>query len=438
MQYVKFIQKRFPEHELKIINISSNIKKIERNETYFKEIIEEINNSDGVLWAFPLYVFLVASQYKRFIELITEYNVENVFKNKYTSVLTTSIHFFDHTAHNYMHAICDDLDMKYLGFYSAEMSDLLDESERKKLYTFANNFFEDIKSNAPTEKNYPPLNRRKFSYKPSPISEKIETKNKSIIIISDSLNNDSNLSLMVEGFKNNFTDNVEFYNINDVKINGGCLGCLECGYNNVCVYSGKDDFIEFYNKLLDFDIIIFAGTIEDRYLSSKWKQFFDRGFYNTHIPVLKGKQIGFIISGPLSQNSNLLEIIEGYIQWQQANLVNILTDEYGDSNDIDLRSHYMAMQVIRSSQSDYVKPLTFLGVGGMKIFRDEIYGRLRFPFQADHKYYQKNGLYDFPQKNRKIRIQNLLMIMLSKIPSIRKDIYQKRIKKEMIKPYENI
>jgi hypothetical protein len=63
------------------------------------------------------YYFLVSSQYKRFIELIWERKAEGFFKDKYTAVLSTSIHFFDHTAHNYMNAICDDLEMKYLGFF---------------------------------------------------------------------------------------------------------------------------------------------------------------------------------------------------------------------------------------------------------------------------------------------------------------------------------
>jgi len=148
--------------------------------------------------------------------------------------------------------------------------------------------------------------------------------------------------------------------------------------------------------------------------------------------------MGFIISGTLSQNQNLHEIMEGYTEWQHANLVDFVTDEYGDSSDIDKKLQNLAMQVIRSSNSDYIKPPTFLGVGGNKIFRDEIYGRLRFPFQADHRYYQKNGLYDFPQKDNKTRIRNMIMFLLTKIPSMRKEIYQKRLRKEMIKPFENI
>jgi len=438
MQYVKFIQKSFPEHDLKIINISERIKKLENNKEYFKEIIEEINSSDGVIWAFPLYVFLVSSQYKRFIELITEEGMQNVFKNKYTSALTTSINFYDHTAHNYIHAVCDDLNMKYLGFYSADMMDLLDVNERRRLTTFARNFFDDIKSNSPTTKSYLPLIQQEFKYQPSQITRKINSQNKSVVIVSDSSDMDSNLSLMVDKFRSTLSDDIKVYNLNDIDIKGGCLGCLECSYNNICVYQGKDGFVDFYNKLKDYDVIIFAGSIIDRYLSSKWKQFFDRGFFYTHIPVFKDKQLGFIISGPLNQNSNLHEIMEGYSEWQHANLVDFVTDEIGNSLEIDKQIQNLARQVIRAAESDYVKPPTFLGIGGIKIFRDAIYGRLRFPFQADHKFYKENGLYNFPQKDKKSRIQNMIMIILSKIPSMRKDIYQKRLKKEMIKPFENI
>ncbi|MGB7968501.1 MAG: NAD(P)H-dependent oxidoreductase [Methanobacterium sp.] len=438
VQYIKFIQKSFPEHEFDIINISQRIKKIENNKDYFKEIIENINSSNAIIWAFPLYVFLVASQYKRFIELITERNTEHAFKDKYTCVITTSINFYDHTAHNYMHAVCDDLNMKYLGFYSAEMRDLLDEDKRKNLTTFSKNFFEDIKSNVSTSKSYTPITPQNFDYVPSINHMKRDKNGKKLVIISDSNNNNSNLSLMVEKFKNSFKGGIESYNLNDIDMKGGCLGCLECSYNNICVYQGKDGFVDFYNELKDFDIIIFAGSLKDRYLSSKWKQFFDRGFFYNHIPIFKNKQIGFIISGTLNQNRNLNEILEGYCEWQHANLVNFVTDEIGDSDVIDKQIQNLARQMLRAAESDYIRPPTFLGVGGAKIFRDAIYGKMRFPFQSDHKYYKANGLYNFPYKNTKTRIQNLTLTLLTKIPRIRREIYNKRMKKEMIKPFEDL
>ena len=80
MQYVNFIQKKFPHHELKILNIASQIKKIEKDTEAFQEIMDEVRSSEGVLWAFPLYVFLVSSQYKRFIELLWERKAGGCFQ----------------------------------------------------------------------------------------------------------------------------------------------------------------------------------------------------------------------------------------------------------------------------------------------------------------------------------------------------------------------
>ena len=311
MQYVHFIQKKFPQHDLKIFNIAQQIKKIEKDEKAFQEIIDEVKSSQAVLWAFPLYVFLVSSQYKRFIELISEKGVKEAFQNRYTAVLTTSIHFFDHTAHNYMHAICDDLDMKYVGAFSADMYDLLKEKEREKLILFAGNFLEAIENRMLTSKSFGPLTHRKFDYIPGNSEKKIDDKGKKIVILTDSEGDQTSLARMIDRFKRSFSDPVEMINLYNLDIKGGCLGCIRCGHENICIYQDKDGFVEFYNsKLKTADVLIFAGTIKDRYLSSKWKQFFDRGFFNTHTPSLIGKQIGLIISGPLSQIPNLRQILE--------------------------------------------------------------------------------------------------------------------------------
>ena len=98
LQYVYFIQKKFPLHEFKVIHVSHHIKKLEKDEVAFQEVIEEVRLADGTLWAFGVFVLAVPSQYIRFIEFISERGVEDAFRNKYTAVLSTSIHFFDHTA----------------------------------------------------------------------------------------------------------------------------------------------------------------------------------------------------------------------------------------------------------------------------------------------------------------------------------------------------
>ena len=438
MQYVQFIQKRFPQHELKIINISQKIKKIEKDGKAFQEIIDQVRSSDGVLWAFPLYFLLVPSQYKRFIELISEKKAKDAFKNRYTAVLTTSIHVFDHAAHNYMNAICDDLDMKYAGSFSADMDDLLKERERERLILFAENFFEAIENNIPTSKAYMPVTYKKFDYIPGNVEDKIDVGNKKIIILTDSEDNQTNLGKMILRFKKSLSDEVEVINLNDMDIKGGCLACIKCGLDNICAYQDKDEYNEVYNtKVKTADVLVFAGTIKDRYLSSRWKMFFDRSFFNGHVPSLSGKQIGFIISGPLSQIPNLRQILQGYCEWQQDNLVDFITDEYEDSAEIDALLESFAKSLIRFADKNYIKPPTFLAVGFSRIIRDDIWGRFRFIFQADHRFLKKHGMYDFPQKNLKTRIKNWIMIFLTKIPAFRKE-FTKRINTEVIKPYQKI
>jgi multimeric flavodoxin WrbA len=439
MQYVNFIQKKFPHHELKILNIASTIKKIEKDEKTFQEIMDDVRSSDGVLWAFPLYYLLVSSQYKRFIELIWERGTADFFKNKYTAVLSTSIHFFDHTAHNYMNAICDDLDMKYLGSFSAAMYDLLSRKGRERWTLFASEFFEGIQNRVPTSKRFSPVLYRTFDYVPGLAERKITTQGKKVLILTDLKDPHTNLGRMIERFKNSFMDEVKVTNLHQVDIKGGCLGCIQCGYDYQCSYGNQDEFIQFYkDQVKNADILIFAGTIQDRYLSSRWKMFFDRSFFHTHTPSLTEKQVGFILSGPLKQNPNLRQILEAYTEWQQANLVDIVTDEEEDSKGLDARLQHLAERAIHLAEKNYIKPKTFLGVGGMKIFRDDVWGKLRFPFQADHQFYKKHNLYDFPQRKYKTRVINSILILLTKIPSMRKEIYRKRMKEEMLKPLQKV
>ncbi len=439
MQYVRFIQKSFPQHELKIVNIAQQAKQLENSTEAFQKIIDEIAVADGVLWAFPLYVLLVHSQYKRFIELIFERNAEAAFKAKPAAILTTSIHFYDHTAINYIQGICDDLDMNYYGSYSAEMRDLHKENEREKLSCFSQAFYAAIARKAPASKVYLPLSNQSFEYIPKTAAAPLDTHNRKIVIVTDAQQDDNNLNQMTDRIAQHFTGQAEIINLHEVDIKGGCLGCIRCAYDNTCAYSGKDGFIDFYNdKLKTADILFFAGKIHDRYLSSLWKTVFDRAFFNTHIPALAGKQIAFLISGPLNQLPNVRQILEAYIEIQQANLVGIVTDEEPDSEKIDACLKELANRSIDYANTHYIKPATFLGVGGRKIFRDEIWGHLRFPFAADHHYYKNNGLYDFPQQDYSTRMLNLLFGWLIKIPALRKKLYSRMLIDKMVEPYQKL
>ena len=131
VQYVNFLQQKFPEAEFKFFDVALKIKSLEKDEKAFQEVISWIAAADAVLWAFPLYFFLVSSQYKRFIELIWERGEEGAFSGKYAAVITTSIHFFDHTAQNYLRGICDDLNMNFAGGFSPDMYDIMKGQPRE-------------------------------------------------------------------------------------------------------------------------------------------------------------------------------------------------------------------------------------------------------------------------------------------------------------------
>jgi multimeric flavodoxin WrbA len=438
LQYVRFAAKKNAQHSFQFFSIAQHIRKLEKDETAFQEVMDAVKKADAVLWAFPLYFMIVCSQYKRFIELIFERHQQSTFAGKYTASLSTSVHFSDHTAHNYIHAICDDLQMKYVGAYSAGMYDLMKKSERRRWLGFAENFLDAVSRRIPTALVYPPLPAQNFIYKPGAAPSNVDVAGKRILVMKDGQGPAHNIDAMVQSFATNFRGDVEVVNLSDIDIKGGCLGCCKCGLDNVCDYEGKDGFIDFYNeKVKRADVVVFAGAIHDRYLSARWKMYFDRSFFNTHMPTLKGKQIAFLISGPLGQIPNLRQIVEAYGELQESNLAGIVTDEAGESQAIDLLLQELAATLVRYATGGFALPMTFLGVGGRKIFRDEVYGMLRFVFQADHRYYKRHGIYDFPQKNYKARRLNLFMTGLTKIPSFRKK-FLKILKEQMVKPIKFI
>jgi multimeric flavodoxin WrbA len=437
MQYVKYMRNKFPMHEFLQFNIAQEIKQIEKKQEKFDEVISAVSQSDGVLWAFPLYVMTVHANYMRFIELVSERNAQAAFSGKYTAALSTSIKFFDHTAHSYMRAVCDDLGMKYTGFFSAAMNDLLAEGEREKLEYFTRSFFEHIEKALPVQRAYAPVRQDIKPYHPGPAGAKADNSGKKVLLITESAEEGSNLEKMTTRLLSALASPVEVVDLGRADIKGGCLGCIQCGYNNECAYGSSDDMQELYNvKIKNADIIIFAGSLKGRYLSSRFKMFVDRRFMNTHMPQMEGKQVAFVISGPLSQSQYLSEIFQAMAEMDRANLAGILTDECGSAA-LDALLDNLAAELVRLSDANYVRPATFLGVGGIKIFRDEIYGSLRFVFQADHRYFKKHGVYDFPQKQLRTRLMNVFMMLLFKMPKAR-EVMRTEMPKNMIMQYKKV
>lgn len=438
LQYLLYIQKHNPQHTYETFHVGQSIKSIEKNKDRFYEIINSVKTSDAVFWITPIFYFLIPSQLKRFIELIYENNAEDSFKDKYAAAVSTSIRFFDTTAHNYLHAVCDDLKMKYVNFNSLDMWDIFAGSKRKQLNLFAENFFSIVEKKEPVSIHYKPLSTENIrSYTPGQVKSKVDNSGKKIVVLTDGYDRNTNLGKMIARFSDSFTNPVEVVDINKLDMKGGCLSCVRCGYDNHCVYT--DGFTDFWKTTMkSADVIIFAGNIKDRYLSARFKMVFDRSFFMNHTPFLTGKQMGFIISGPLSQIANLNYLFSAYVESQMSNFLDFITDENEDSSEIDRLIDSTAAHSVIYSNQGYIRPHTFYKEGGMKIFRDDVYGRLRFTCQADHRWYRDNGIYDtFPQRNKFVNKMNRKFMFLTRFKSIREKVY-KEINNEMLRPIHNI
>ena len=175
---------------------------------------------------------------------------------------------------------------------------------------------------------------------------------------------------------------------------GGCLGCFNCASNGKCIY--KDGFDEFLRgEIQSADAIVMAFTIKDHSMGASFKLYDDRQFCNGHRTVTMGMPMGYLVSGNLSKEENLKVIIEGRANVGGNFLAGVATDEYDTKGEID----NLVSSLEYALKNKYVPPQHFLGIGGMKIFRDLIY-QMQGLMRADHKFYKAHGQYDFPQKHK--------------------------------------
>lgn len=435
MQYVRFIKSRARTHNFTEYYVAFDIRTLESDDTAFSSLMEDIRNADAVLWAFPLYFGLVHGSCKRFIELIWEKNFEDVFRGKHCAILCTSIHFFDHTAIEYIRGISEDLGMSVDQIFSAAMDDILQKKGKEQVERFWIQWEKNIKDDIRfARRSLPvvPSVRSKTTISAASSAGSLPHPGTKLGILTESGINE-NLDSMVDLMKREFS-RVQFFDLSQIKIAGPCLGCLRCGYANQCVYEGKDDVISMYRELRECDVLVFAGTIQDRYLSARWKTCMDRLFFTTHIPFFDQKHIGFLIAGPLRQIPSLRDWFTGFFEADGLTVAGIVNDEDGD---IPAQVHNLGVILDRYHQDGYHPPRSFPGEAGHRIFRDEIFGGLKGCFVADHKYYKKHGLYDFPHKNRKKRLAGTFLYLSMKLPFMRKEV-RENMSYYMIRAYKNI
>ena len=93
LQSCLYLEQTFPEHEFEFLNVGSGIHVFERD---MSGATEAVASCDLLIFAYPVYDFLVPSQLHRFIELLKASGAD--FTGVFASQLSTSLHFYDMTA----------------------------------------------------------------------------------------------------------------------------------------------------------------------------------------------------------------------------------------------------------------------------------------------------------------------------------------------------
>jgi multimeric flavodoxin WrbA len=432
LQYMKYICKNFPGHEYQIYHIGRDIQQIEKDRKTYDGIISDVRAADAVVWCTPVFFLVVPSQLMRFIELLFERNSLDAFSWKCATALTTSAKYYDHTAHDYLDAVSHDLGMKYVKGLSAEMGDMLDLQKKWHVLKFWKHFFSCVEQKLFDETLYASDAAQIPEYQGLPGTAAPKSQNKKITLLTDAIPEDVNLNRMVEIFARRIPNDLEMINIRKIDMRAGCVSCYACAESNVC--SIHDEVKSVSDKFFAADAIVMAGSVRHRFLSARWKMFFDRLFVYGHAPVFAGKQFAFILSGDFSGNPHVRMVCEGMIETSLANNAGFVTDESGDAAQITAQLEDLGKKILLCVDQNYVRPQTFRGVGGHMIFRDLVY-RLKWFFEADYAYYKKHGLLDYPQYDLRARMHNLMMGLLLKFPGMRKKIMKKSCE-EMLKPYE--
>ena len=423
LQTVRYIQKRFPEHEYVQLNVAQRIRSIEKD---FSEAAEALDRADLILFAYPVYTFLVPAQLHRFIELIKEHGID--LRGRYATQITTSKHFYDTTAHAFIEENCADLGLKVLRGLSADMEDLLqDKGRHEAMVFFARTLWmmeqgledEVFAASTPAPGAEAAAAGTSAALTPASMPEKRRKKLEGgrIVIVTDledgspaadGQNPDSGqglspLAAMIRRFQAVSPYPAEVVNLRDFPFAGGCLGCFHCAANGTCVY--KDGFDSFLReKIQTADATVYAFTIKDHSMGYRFKLYDDRQFCNGHRTVTMGKPVGYLVDGVLSAEPNLRTLMEARAQVGGNHLAGIA----GNEGDTDSRVDSMALRLAYAIRHSYSQPANFYGVGGLKIFRDLIY-QMQGLMREDHRFYKKHGFYDFPQK-KKGRIAGMYLV----------------------------
>ena len=424
VQTVKYMEKHHPQHRFSYLNVGQSIRSLEKD---FTKARTALADADLILFSYPVYTFLVPSQLHRFIELVKEAGLD--LSGKFATQVTTSKHFYDVTAHKFIEENAQDMGLKFIKGLSADMDDLTTENGRRDAQTFFDYVIWCVEHDL-----YESATIRRSGYVPVPVTvpEAAEQdKPGDVVIVADLAEKDTQLASMIERFRAACRYQTRIVNIREFPFRGGCLSCFGCATSGKCVYTdGFDSFLR--ENIQSAQAIVLAFSIKDHSMGSRFKLYDDRQFCNGHRTVTMGRPFGYIVSGDYSAEKNLQTVIEGRAEVGGNFLAGVATDETNPDRALD----DLAARLVYAVENRYVQPSNFLGVGGMKIFRDLIW-LMQGMMKADHQFYKSHGQYDFPQKKRGTMMKMYLVGALMSNEKLMKKAGSK-VKEGMIAPYKKV
>ena len=424
LQTVRYLEKKYNIENLEVLHVGMKIKSLEKN---FAPALEALEKADILLFSYPVYTFIAPCQLHKFIELMKLHEAR--VEGKIATQITTSKHFYDVTAHRYIQDNVQEMGMGYIRGLSADMEDLTTEKGRKEAENWWQTFLWNVEKGF-----FEPNLLFEGSGSPVPVTvpeERLEGKPGDVVIIADIAPEDTQLAGMVSRFRSMLPYATRVVNLREYPFKGGCLGCFRCAVSGKCVH--KDNFDEFLrNEIQTADAMVYAFTIRDHSMGALFKMYDDRQFCNGHRTVTIGMPVGYLISGDLTREENLRTIIEGRANVGNNILAGIATDEYDTDGAIDR----FAQSLAYSLEHKNTGPQNFLGVGGMKIFRDLIY-QMRGFMRADHKFFKSHGQYDFPQKKWAQSLAMYLVGAMIANPKVHSKMGNK-MNEGMLMPYKKV
>lgn len=420
LQTSLFLEKKFKEHEFEVVNVGRQIRVIEKDIT---NVVEKMVSSDLIIFSYPVYTFIAPSQLHKFIELLKENNVD--LEGKFVTQISTSKHFYDMTAHKYIEENCYDMKMKYIKGLSLDMEDLLSKEKQVDIVKFFEFVLDSIKNDV-----YEVIPKKDAIELLDYVSEATEVEKKTgyeVAMVADIREDDINLKNMISDFIKTFPYKITVYNIREFPFSGGCLGCFNCASDGKCIYKdGFDSFLR--DNIQTKDAIVVAFTIKDHSMGARFKMYDDRQFCNGHRTVTEKMPFAYIINGDYEGEHNLKTIVEARAEVGENYLAGV-----GYNKETLLAT---CKKLTYALENKLNMPRNFYGVGGMKIFRDLIWV-MRGIMKADHDFYKKHGVYDFPQKQRGRMILMCLLGSLMRNKKLKAKMGNK-FNEGMVAPYKKV